>query len=262
MQDYQKILKRFLQANVHLGHKAANPAMFPYIQGFRNENSIFDIAQTLQCCRHLFRFLNALSKKRHHILILNTKPELNNFTLFIAKSFGHSAIVDKWAGGTLTNWKQMKKTVLFFSPTNGGHTNSPIISQFQTVCDSFPRFKKSRRLFQFFRKQYRPNLLVVLDPNNNEYAIQEAYSLQLPTTAFVNADTPSHILNKITFPIPSNNLSIPFMYWVLNSMVLICNKNGGRSGGRTKFKTTKFKTTKWGAIAPPTKFKTTKWGGR
>ena len=225
MQDYQKILKRFLQVNAHLGHKAANPAMFPYIEGFRNQNSILDITKTLQFCRHLFQFLNVLSRKRHHILFLNTKPELNNFTLFIAKSFGHSAVVDQWAGGTLTNWKQMKKTVLFFSPTIAGYTNSSTIGQFQAVCDSFPRFKKSRKVFQFFRKQYRPNLLVILDPNNNEYAIREAYSLKLPTTAFVDTDTPSHILNKITFPIPSNNRSLPFLYWVLNSMVLICNKN-------------------------------------
>lgn len=225
MQDSQKILKRFLQANAHIGKKAANPAMFPYIRGFRHESSIFDLSQTLQCCRHLFQFLNALSKKRHHILFLNTKPELNNFILFIAKYFGHSAIIDQWTGGILTNWKQIKKTVVFFSPTTGDRISSPIIGQFQAVCDTFPRLKKSRRLFQYLRKQYRPNLLVILDPNNNEYAIHEAYNLKLPITAFVDADTPSSILNKITYPIPSNNRSLPFMYWVLNSVVLICNKN-------------------------------------
>lgn len=225
MQESQKILKRLLQAKAHKGTKEANPAMFSYIRGFRNESSIFDLSQTLQCCRHMFQFLNVLSRKRHHILFLNTKPELNNFTLFITKNFGHSAVVDQWTGGILTNWKQIKKTVLFFSPTTGDRINSPIIGQFQAVCDSFPRLRKSRRLFQYLRKQHRPNLLVVLDPNNNEYAIHEAYNLKLPITAFVDADTPSNILNKITYPIPSNNRSLLFMYWVLNSMVLICNKN-------------------------------------
>lgn len=241
----QRIIKKFIQANVHIGKKAVNPAMFPYIRGFRNESSIFDLSQTLKCCRHLFQFFNVLSMKRHHILFFNTRPELNNLTLFIAKHLNQSAIVDQWTGGTLTNWKQMKKTALFFSATAGKKSirlglrpphfvrskarfaplRSPIIRQFQSICDSFPRLKKSRKLFQYFRKQYRPNFVVVLDPNNSEYAIHEAYSLKLPITAFVDSDTPSAILKKITFPIPSNNRCLQFMYWVLNSLVLIRKKN-------------------------------------
>jgi small subunit ribosomal protein S2 len=223
MQD--KILKRLLQAKAHKGTKEVDPAMFSYIRGFRNESSIFDLSQTLQCCRRMFQSFNVLSKKRHHLLFLNTRPELNDFTLFITKNFRHSAVVDQWTGGILTNWKQIKKTVIFFSPTTRGRVNSPIIDQFQEVCDSFPRLRKSRRLFQYLRKEQRPNLLVVLDPNNNEYAIHEAYNLKLPVIAFVDADTPSTILKKITYPIPSNNRSIMFMHWVLNSMMLICNKN-------------------------------------
>jgi len=205
--------------------------MFSYIRGFRNESSIFDLSQTLRCCRLMFQYFNVLSKKRHHLLFLNTRPELNDFTLFITKNFRHSAVVDQWTGGILTNWKQIKKTVIFFSPTvphrrgGMGRVNSPIIEQFQEVCDTFPRLRKSRRLFQYLRKDKRPNLLVVLDPNNNEYAIHEAYNLKLPIIAFVDADTPSTILKKITYPIPSNNRSIVFMHWVLNSMMLICTKN-------------------------------------
>lgn len=225
MQQYQKIFNRFILAKAHLGKKEANPAMFPYIRGFRNESSIFDFSKTLKCCRHLFQFLNVLSKKRHHILFLNTKAELNNFILFIAQFCRQSAIIDKWTGGALTNWKQTKKTIVFFSLTSGKHKNTSTAKDYQAVCDSFPRFRKSRINFQHVRRLDLPNLLVVLDPNNNEYAIHEAYSLKMPTTAFVDADTPSHILNKITYPIPSNNKSIQFMYWVLNSMVLICKAN-------------------------------------
>jgi ribosomal protein S2 len=242
----KKILKKFLQANAHIGKKSVNPAMFPYIRGVggaiaphlvrlspptslvQNESSIFDLSQTLKCCRHLFQFFNVLSRKRHHILFFNTRPELNNLTLFVAKHLNQSAIVNQWTGGTLTNWKQMKKTALFFSACLHS-TNSPIIRQFKDVCDSFPRLKKSRKLFGYARKQSRPNFVVILDPNNSEYAINEAYSLKLPITAFVDSDTPSALLKKITFPIPSNNRSLQFMYWVFNSMVLSARRSG--SGG-------------------------------
>nr|YP_010470407.1 ribosomal protein S2 [Tetraselmis marina]UVF37895.1 ribosomal protein S2 [Tetraselmis marina] len=62
-------------------------------------------------------FLMRLCKKQKRplkVLFLNTNPEFSNFVRDIAISTQQHYVNSKWVGGTLTNWKQVSKSILAY----------------------------------------------------------------------------------------------------------------------------------------------------
>ncbi len=127
----------------------------------------------------------------------------------------------KWIGGTLTNWKQISRSVSTFA-------------KFSERCQDFlmntrldfPKFHRVKKCFQgllykekgqmvlAFKK--KPDLIFLINPNENQSILNEAYLLEIPVIAFIESNTnPKHI----SFPIPVNNYSIKFMYFCLKKII-------------------------------------------
>ena len=129
----------------------------------------------------------------------------------------------KWVGGTLTNWKQVSKSVLTFA-------------KFSERCEPFciknsihfPRYKKIKKCFQgllykhknqiFLAFQEKPDLLFILNPHENRNIINEANLLDIPIIALTQSQTD---LKGITYPIPINNYSLHFIYYCLKKITKI-----------------------------------------
>jgi ribosomal protein S2 len=127
----------------------------------------------------------------------------------------------KWIGGTLTNWKQVSKSVLTFA-------------KFSERCEKFliqnrvdfPRYTKVKKCFNGLlyknnRKMIlafnqKPDLIFLINPNENLAVLNEAYRLHIPVIAF----TESSLNPKgVTYPIPINNYSIKFIYYCLKKII-------------------------------------------
>ncbi len=127
----------------------------------------------------------------------------------------------KWIGGTLTNWKQISRSVSTFA-------------KFSERCQDFlmntgldfPKFHRVKKCFQgllykeksqmvlAFKK--KPDLIFLINPNENQTLLNEAYLLEIPVIAFIESNTNP---TQISFPIPVNNYSIKFMYFGLKKII-------------------------------------------
>lgn len=233
---------------IHFGQKSLplakiaywHPLMSDYLLGLRKNVSLFNTQQTLKNLLRAYHILALILNKKGHILIINTNPEffklcnnLTNLTLIGKQTISHkkknyqlktpllSYVSYKWIGGTLTNWKQISKSVLTFA-------------QFSERCElfliknkiDFPKYNRIKKCFQglLYQKnnqmsvafREKPDLIFLINPNENPGLLNEAYRLHIPVIAFTESSTNP---KAITYPIPVNNYSIKFIYFCLKKMI-------------------------------------------
>ena len=127
----------------------------------------------------------------------------------------------KWIGGTLTNWKQISKSVLTFAKFSERCENFLVKNNID-----FPKYTRVKKCFQglLYKENHKmllafnqkPDLIFLVNPNENLSILNEAYRLHIPVIAFTESNTNP---KEITYPIPVNNYSIKFIYYCLKKII-------------------------------------------
>jgi small subunit ribosomal protein S2 len=228
----------YLRKGLCFGHKSFrlaktsfwHPLMSQSLVGLRQESSFFDTQHTLKSVLRAFHILTLILKQKGHVLIISTNPEFfplcNNLYHLTLKGKSKklktsqiSYINYKWTGGLLTNWKQISKAVLSFSLFSQQFENF-----LKTNKLAFPKYVRVKNCFQGLISphkkklvfQKKPDLIFVLNPNENQDVINEASLLRIPVIALTEAN--SHP-KKITYPIPANNCSIWWIYYCFKKII-------------------------------------------
>jgi small subunit ribosomal protein S2 len=106
-------LKEMLEAGCHFGHQARrwNPKMTRYIYTERDGVHIFDLTKTAaQPIEKAMAFVTEWVASGKEIVFVGTKRQAREIVLEEATQAGAPYIVERWLGGTLTNWEQMQGT--------------------------------------------------------------------------------------------------------------------------------------------------------
>ena len=234
--------KDYVRTKAHIAHKSLNivgkKRMHPYnvnlVLGCKNKHLITNPYQTSKgflTCLHVISFF---CNKKKRILIVNTNKEHN----VLIENFFHKTDLkdypvyycnEKWVGGLLTNWKQVRERVETFI------NFSERFGKFISVNHiNFPSYKKMERPFQGLKKTgftkdvKRPSLIFLVNPNENRHVVEEAVSLNIPVIAITDSNTN---LLGISFPIPGNSKSSFFVHYCLQwitRIITACKKQKER----------------------------------
>ena len=103
-------VKTLLDAGVHFGHqtKRWNPKMRAYIYGARNGVHIIDLDQTERLFTRAYNFVAETVGRGGHILMVGTKRQAQEIVQEEAVRSGSFYVVNRWLGGTLTNFRTIK----------------------------------------------------------------------------------------------------------------------------------------------------------
>ena len=106
-------LKDLLEAGAHFGHQARrwHPKMKDYLFGARNGIHIFDLAKTKEGLEEAAKFVEKTTAKGNLIIFVGTKRQAQAIIKEEAKKAGMPFVDQRWLGGTITNWQEMKKRV-------------------------------------------------------------------------------------------------------------------------------------------------------
>jgi len=250
--NWLNVSSKSLNKGMNFGHKSIrlaktnfwHPLMSDYFLGIRQNISIVNTQQTLKCLLRAFHIIALILKQKGRILIINTNPEffrlcsnLTTITLIgkykslnekqSKKSYQRlrtpliSYVSYKWIGGTLTNWKQISKSILTFAKFSERCENFLIKNGID-----FPKYNRVKKCFQgllykenqkmLLAFKQKPDLIFLVNPNENRNIINEAYQLDIPVIAFTESNTNP---KEITYPIPVNNYSIKFIYFCLKKII-------------------------------------------
>src|SRR5262249_42975792 len=102
-----------LEAGVHFGHqtKRWNPKMKPYIFGQRNGIYILDLQKTLREFREATKFVAEATGQGKTVLFVGTKRQAQESVADEASRCGMHYVNVRWLGGTLTNFRTIKKSI-------------------------------------------------------------------------------------------------------------------------------------------------------
>ncbi len=203
------LVRQLLEAGVHFGHqtKRWNPKMKRYIFGSRSGIYIIDLEKTEHALQAACEFLEDVTAKGQAVLYVGTKKQAKPILEAEAQRAGMPYVVNRWLGGTLTNFQTIKNNIDllrqlrkqkedgFFERISKKDAKR-LGRQLQRLEDSFSGLANLDRL---------PGCLFVVDTKREDIAVREASRLKIPVVAIcdTNADP-----EQIAYPIPGNDDAI------------------------------------------------------
>ena len=102
-----------LQAGVHFGHQTSRwyPKMAKYIFTERHGVHILDLEKSQKMLEETLKAVEKLAAEGKQILFVSTKPQAREIVKEAAISCNMPYLTDRWLGGMLTNFAEIKKLI-------------------------------------------------------------------------------------------------------------------------------------------------------
>ena len=202
-------MKELLEAGVHFGHqtKRWNPKMKPYIFGARNGIYIIDLQKTVRYFKSAYNFVKESVQDGSTVLFVGTKKQAQDSVAEEASRCGMYYVNQRWLGGMLTNFATVKQSIdrlkridaMFEDGTIEAYTKKEALKMDKE------REKLQKTLGGIKGMGKLPSLLFVIDPKNEEIAVQEANKLGIPVVAIVDTNCDPDPIDHV---IPGNDDAI------------------------------------------------------
>jgi small subunit ribosomal protein S2 len=201
-------MKELLEAGVHFGHQTRrwNPKMKPYIFGKRNGIHIVDLQKTLQHFEEAAEFIRDVAASGRNILFVGTKRQAQDSIREEAHRCGMFFMNHRWLGGTMTNFRTIRKSVDRLKDIEANLNNEDSnLTKKERIRLERQRKKMERALGGIRDMEDLPDALFVIDTVHEHIAIKEANRLGIPVVAIVDTNCDPE---EVDFPIPGNDDAI------------------------------------------------------
>lgn len=191
-------MKQLLDAGAHFGHQTHrwNPKMKPYIFGARNGIYIINLEKTVeQWSKARKAIVNTVSQGKK-VLFVGTKPQAAEIVQEEAERSKQFFVNRRWLGGMLTNFETIKKRIQRLAELEKILTtdDSKNYSKKDQLKMGKEKANLEKNLGGIKSMNETPGLLVVVDPNKEHIAIQEAHTLGIPIVSITDTNcNPDHI---------------------------------------------------------------------
>lgn len=202
-------MKQLLEAGVHFGHQTRrwNPKMKPYIFTERNGIYIIDLQKTVKKIEEAYEFVRQLAADGGKVLFVGTKKQAQDSVREEATRSGMYYVNQRWLGGTLTNFKTIRKRInrLKEIETMEEDGTFDVLPKKETLN----LLREKERLLKFLGgirdMEKLPDAIFVIDPRKENIAIAEARKLNIPIIGIVDTNCDP---DEIDYVIPANDDAI------------------------------------------------------
>lgn len=214
-------VNKLIQVGAHIGLSPWkwNPKMKPYIYAKRANNYVIDIVKSLLFLKRAYTFLQSIAQEGGKILIVGTRGKMvRDLIEDESKRIQCYCVTQRWLGGTLTNFKIIKKSIKKMNDNLQAIQDGSISTY--TKKEQLMISKDTDKLVKFYggirTMRKLPAAVVIIDPVNDLNAVLEARKLNIPIVALANTNADPALID---FIIPMNNNSIKSVALVLNILV-------------------------------------------
>jgi len=201
-------MKELLEAGVHFGHQTRrwNPKMKPFIFGKRNGIHIVDLQKTLHHFEDAAEFIRDLAANGRNVLFVGTKRQAQEAIREEAERCGMFFMNHRWLGGTMTNFRTIRKSIERFKEIEKTLSNEDShLTKKERIRLERQRRKMDRAFGGIKDMEDLPDALFVIDTVHEHIAIKEANRLGIPVVAVVDTNSDPE---EVDFPIPGNDDAI------------------------------------------------------
>jgi small subunit ribosomal protein S2 len=213
-------VQELLDAGVHFGHqtKRWNPKMKPFIFDARNGIHIIDLSKSLSQLEAACNFLAATVGKGTKVLFVGTKKQAQQAVKDTAKEGGQFFVVERWLGGTLTNFATIKRSIGRLKEIQKMEADGSInnyVKQEQSMIR-----REAARLVKFFEGIHAmdklPGAMFVVDIKREHNAVAEGRRVKVPIIAIVDTNCDPDLVD---YPVAGNDDAIRSVRLVLATVV-------------------------------------------
>jgi len=199
-------LREMLAAGVHFGHKRArwNPKMAPYIFASKNGVSIIDLEKTQKMLGQALEAIANEIKEGKIVVFVTSKRQARDVVKAAAESCEMPYVVEKWHGGTLTNFDVVAKNFKTLK-TLKEQMAAPEFTKLPNIEQNQIREKaqKLERIFGGLSKlTKKPNILFLIGAYDEKIALSEAKKEGIKVVALVDTNMSPE---QVDWPIPAND---------------------------------------------------------
>ncbi len=199
-------VKDLLDAGVHFGHQTRrwNPKSKPYVYDHRSGVSIIDLEKTYAQLEKAAAFIEETVADNKDIMFVGTKRQAQEILREAAAMCGMPFCVNRWLGGTLTNFEtiltSLKKYRKFLNMETSGELDKLYAKEAAAIRREMARMERNFEGIKDISKL--PGALFVVDIKNEEIAVSECRKLGIPVVAMVDTNSDPSLVD---YPIPAND---------------------------------------------------------
>lgn len=202
-------IKTLFDAGAHYGYPRArrHPTASPFLFGTKDRTDIFDLEETEKRLEAAKQFVASVISTGRQIVFVGGKHEAMSIVKDLAERTGSPFVAGRWIGGTLTNFKNIRKRIerlqqLIADKESGAldkYTKRERLMLDREIEELEGRFGGLVTMNEL------PGALFVVDTRYEETAVMEANQLKIPVVGLSSSDCD---FARVQYPIPANDTSV------------------------------------------------------
>ena len=220
------IIEKMFHVGAHYGYSKTrrHPSVSKYIYATKNKGDIINLEKTSEMLDVAVEFIKNLGTQNKIVLFVGTKPEAKVAVKAIAESLSMPFVIERWIGGTLSNFTEIKKRILelenYQKDTASGGLDK------YTKKERVVMAKKMEKLARYYTGllglKKAPDALFIIDAKSEHIAATEARKSSIKVVSLVNSDSN---IKGIDYPIVANDSGIPSIKFFVSAIA-----NGYKEG--------------------------------
>jgi len=201
------LIERMLAAGAHFGFSKSrrHPTTSPFIFGTKQGVDIFDLEQTAALLETAKAKIKEAGTNGKTVLFVGTKDEAGVLVKTAADAVDMPYVTNRWIGGMLTNFSQMRKRFDRLSQLQSEKESGELDRKYTKKERVVIGREIDKLTFNFggmFKLERMPELIVIVDPRHDKIAVAEAQTMKVPTVGIMSSDSN---LKDVTYPVLVND---------------------------------------------------------
>lgn len=210
-------LQALLEAGCHFGHKSErwHPKASSFIYTEKDGIHIIDLAKTKTGLEKAAEFIKSTVAAGGEVLMVGTKRQASGILKQEAEAVGAPYFSERWIGGFLTNWEQIKRNI--------EKINRMTNEQATGGWKKFPKHEQSKmaRYLSRIKVYYggvlalpqMPKAVFIVDVRKEIAAVREAKRCVLPIVGVVDTNSDP---TPIDYVIPANDDAVGSVTFIIH----------------------------------------------
>jgi len=210
-------LTELLEAGCHFGHKVTrwHPKAAAFIYQAREGVHIIDLVKTRDWLKRASEFVCELGKQGKILLFIGSKRQAKGVVSEAAKRAVLPYMTNRWIGGLLTNWDEVKKNI--------EKMNTLRKEKKDGAWERYPKHEivklnKTLRQIEMIYDGVKdltnlPDAVFIVDINKEVTALKEAVRREIPIAAIVDSNSNPTLTD---YPIPANDDAVGSIQYIVN----------------------------------------------
>jgi small subunit ribosomal protein S2 len=185
-----------------------HPSASPFLFGTRDRTDIFDLELTETRLEAAREFVRSVASSGRQVLFIGGKHEAISTVKSLAERVGAPYTAGRWIGGTLTNFKNIRKRLERLQKLTEERDSGELEKKY-TKRERLMIDREIEELLGRFGGLVTmtdlPGALFVIDSRHEFTAVREANQLGIPVVALASSDCD---FSLVQYPVPANDTSV------------------------------------------------------